>query len=93
MSRWSDYSQQEHLNLSNPTVRDHLMAAMIREEHSTKITPQQVQGYLGGAHELPQSVNRLVKTLRKQQAHKPATVVIRNQTSARVALQANGAAY
>ncbi|UNC15606.1 hypothetical protein FE249_15955 [Acidiphilium multivorum] len=93
VSRWSGYSPQEHLNLSNPTVRDHLMAAMIREEHSEKITPQQVQGYLGGAHGLPQSVDRLVKTLRKQQAQKPATVVIRNQTSARVALQANGAAY
>ncbi len=93
VSRWSGYSPEEHLNLSNPTVRDHLMAAMIREEHSEKITPQQVQGYLGGAHGLPQSVDRLVKTLRKQQAQKPATVVIRNQTSARVALQANGAAY
>ncbi|MFT2095683.1 transglycosylase SLT domain-containing protein [Acidiphilium multivorum] len=61
-----------------------------------KYAPAQTQHEVAAVSEGPgltKSVNRLMKTLRKQQAHKPATVVIRNQTSARVALQANGAAY
>lgn len=61
-----------------------------------KYAPAQTRHEVAAVSEGPgltHSVNRLMKTLRKQQAHKPATVVIRNQTSARVALQANGAAY
>ncbi|MDE2465455.1 MAG: transglycosylase SLT domain-containing protein, partial [Alphaproteobacteria bacterium] len=61
-----------------------------------KYAPAQTRHEVAAVSEGPgltKSVNRLMNTLRKQQAHKPATVVIRNQTSARVALQANGAAY
>jgi len=42
---------------------------------------------------LPAKVDRLIDTLRRQRPMRPQQVTIRNQTSARVALQANAAAF
>ncbi len=93
VARWSGYRPNQPLDLSNRTVRDHLMAAMIRQEHSDKVTPAQVQASLNSHHALPAHVSRLVDTLRKQRAATPTKVIIQNQTAARIAVQANAAAY
>lgn len=94
VSHQTRYKPDQPLNLNNQTVRDKVMAAMIGfEQGRNKMpTPDQVADTLNG-NGLSASVNRLVNTLRRQQAHKPAHVTIRNQTAARIAVQTNAATY
>ncbi len=104
VSRWSGYAPNQPLDLSNPTVRDKVMAAMIREEHSWQITPAQVHGYLTGQHpaaahiqpgsagRLAPGIERVLATLRLQ-GSKTVHVNVSNNTPARISVQAQAASY
>ncbi|MDE2104411.1 MAG: hypothetical protein KGL39_44645 [Patescibacteria group bacterium] len=43
VSRWTGFGPNQHLNLNDSGTLSRLMAAMVRQEHGTKIAPQKVQ--------------------------------------------------
>ena len=93
VSRWSGIGPDQPLDMNNKAQMAKVIAAMSREEGTHPVTREQAAVALGAQPGLPASVNRLVDTLRRQKPARPQHVTIRNQTSARVALQANAAAY
>ncbi len=94
VSRWSGIKPDAPIDMSNKATMAKVIAAMSREEGTDVVTRQQATAALsGGPAGLAAKVDRLVETLRRQKPAKPQQVTIRNQTSARVALQANAAAY
>lgn len=58
-----------------------------------QVTPVAVASANAAHDHLPAKVDRLIETLRRQKPMRPQQVTIRNQTSARVALQTNAAAF
>ncbi|EGO96799.1 hypothetical protein [Acidiphilium sp. PM] len=93
VSRWSGIGPDQPLDMNNKAQMAKVIAAMSREEGTHPVTREQAAVALGAQPGLPASVNRLVDTLRRQKPARPQHVTIRNQTSARVALQANAASY
>ncbi|WP_287995809.1 hypothetical protein, partial [Acidiphilium sp.] len=94
VSRWSGIGANTPLDLNNKATMTSVIAAMSREEGTDVVSRAQATAALsGGPAGLPAKVERLVETLRRQKPARAQQVTIRNQTSARVALQTNAAAY
>lgn len=94
VSRWSGIKPDAPIDMDNKATMAKVISAMSREEGTDRVTRAQATAALsGGPAGLPAKVERLVDTLRRQKPMRPQQVTIRNQTSARVAIQANAAGY
>ncbi|HQT89602.1 MAG TPA: hypothetical protein PK677_13805 [Acidiphilium sp.] len=94
VSKWSGIKPNAPINMDNKATMAKVISAMSREEGTDRVTRAQATAALsGGPSGLPAKVERLVETLRRQKPMRPQQVTIRNQTSARVAIQANAAAF
>ena len=97
VSKWAGFKADQKLNLSNPVILSELMAAMVRQEHGWKVTPEQVREDIAQAHwKTPEGSSAEIKAmmiaLAKQQS-RPLNVNVKNTAGANVAVSVNAAVY
>ncbi len=94
VAKWTGFSPNQHLNLNDQVVLSKVMAAMVRQEHGWKVTPDQVRdsvynASLANGH--GSVMQRLMGSMMKQKAPAKVQVNITNKSGTNVAVSANAA--
>lgn len=89
------FKADQKLNLNDPQVLLKLLAAMVKHENGTKISPQQIAQDISqstwGSNSSNANLKQLIAAISRQNA-KGTTVVVKNNAGANVAISTNAAA-